>query len=129
MRGQSGDGVWMVRSPDAAQGPTTVTATSPILARHAKRGSMEEQMALRDFIARCAPYLASGGIIDQPYQARLPEGIIHYYVVGDRVAGLGEQLVNALYPARPRAAGELLTHASAKTPTAQRARARQGNRI
>jgi hypothetical protein len=100
MRGQSGDGVWMVRPPDAAQGPAAVTASSPILARHAKRGSVEEQMALRDFIARCAPYFASGGMIDQPYQARLPEGMIRCYVVGDRVAGFGEQLVNALYPAR-----------------------------
>lgn len=99
MRGQSGDGVWMVRLSDAKQGPNTNTAASPVLVRHAKRGSVEEQMALQDFIAKCAPYFAAGGMIDQPYQARLPEGMIRCYVVGDRVAGFGEQMVNALYPA------------------------------
>jgi hypothetical protein len=40
-------------------------------------------------------------MIDQAYQARLPDGMVRCYVVGDRVAGFGEQLVNALYPAAP----------------------------
>ena len=40
-------------------------------------------------------------MIDQAYQSRLPDGMVRCYVVGDRVAGFGEQLVNALYPAAP----------------------------
>jgi hypothetical protein len=40
-------------------------------------------------------------MIDQAYQARLPDGMVRCYLVGDRVAGFGEQLVNALYPAAP----------------------------
>jgi hypothetical protein len=99
IRGQSGDGVWKVQASQAAHGQTTLLASTPVVVRHAKRGSTEELMALRDFIARCAPYFASGGMIDQPYQVRLPEGMIRCYVVGDRVAGFGEQLINALYPA------------------------------
>jgi hypothetical protein len=43
-------------------------------------------------------------MIDQAYQARLPEGMIRCYLVRDRVAGFGEQLINALYPAAPGAA-------------------------
>ena len=61
-------------------------------------------MTLEDFLALCRPYFAAaGGMIDQPYQARLPEGMIRCYVVRDQVAGFGEQLVNALYPAPLRA--------------------------
>jgi hypothetical protein len=42
-------------------------------------------------------------MVDQAYQPRLVDGIIRCYQVGDRVAGFGEQLVNALYPAAPGA--------------------------
>jgi len=44
-----------------------------------------------------------GRIVDQAYQLRLTDGIVRCYQVGDRVAGFGEQLVNALYPAPPGA--------------------------
>jgi hypothetical protein len=90
LRGQSGDGVWKVALAD--QGLVSV--------RHAKRGSVEAKMAMHEFIALCRPYFGNGGaMIDQPYQARLQEGMIRCYVVGDQVAGFGEQLINALYPA------------------------------
>jgi hypothetical protein len=90
LRGQSGDGVWKVALAD--QGLVRV--------RHAKRGSVDAAMSMKDFIALCRQYFANGGaMIDQPYQARLQEGMIRCYVVGDQVAGFGEQLVNALYPA------------------------------
>lgn len=56
------------------------------------------------FLSRCQPYFAgAGGIIDQAYQSRLPDGMVRCYVVRDRVAGFGEQIVNALYPANPGA--------------------------
>src|SRR5262249_31173169 len=44
---------------------------------------------------------AAGGMIDQAYQSRLPDGMVRCYVVGDQVAGFGEQLINALYPTAP----------------------------
>ena len=101
MRGQSGDGVWKVALVD--QAPSSSSTTSPDTAlrvRHAKRGSVEERMSLSDVIILCRPYFAhAGAMIDQPYQTRLHEGMIRCYVVRDRVAGFGEQLVNALYPA------------------------------
>ena len=62
-------------------------------------------MSLAEFIAQCEPYFSRGdGMIDQIYQRRLPEGMVRCYLVRDRVAGFGEQLVNALYPAEPGAA-------------------------
>ena len=62
-------------------------------------------MSLAAFIAQCEPYFSRGdGMIDQIYQRRLPEGMVRCYLVRDRVAGFGEQLVNALYPAEPGAA-------------------------
>ena len=57
-------------------------------------------MSLAAFIAQCEPYFSrDNGMIDQVYQRRLPEGMVRCYLVRDRVAGFGEQLVNALYPA------------------------------
>ena len=52
-------------------------------------------------------------MIDQAYQSRLPDGMVRCYVVRDRVAGFGEQLVNALYPA---AAGALTSDAPQPGP-------------
>ena len=59
-------------------------------------------MSLAAFISQCEPYFSRGhGMIDQIYQRRLPDGMVRCYLVRDRVAGFGEQLVNALYPAEP----------------------------
>jgi hypothetical protein len=64
-------------------------------------------MPLAEFIAQCEPYFSRGeGMIDQIYQRRLPEGMVRCYLVRDRVAGFGEQLLNALYPAEPGAAAD-----------------------
>jgi hypothetical protein len=93
LRGQSGDGVWRVSLKDPAQ-------PQLLAVRHAKRGCSEELMGFNDFLSVCSPYFANGGaMIDQPFQSRLQEGMIRCYVVGAQVAGFGEQLVNALYPA------------------------------
>jgi hypothetical protein len=106
-RGHSGDGVWKVELADQA-GTRTVSAVSPntsVRVRHAKRGSVETTMSLAAFITQCEPYFSRGdGMIDQIYQRRLREGMVRCYVVRDRVAGFGEQLVNALFPAEPGAA-------------------------
>ena len=105
-RGHSGDGVWKVELADQA-GTRTASVVSPqtgVRVRHAKRGSLETTMSLAAFIAQCEPYFAPGdAMIDQIYQRRLRDGMVRCYLVRDRVAGFGEQLVNALYPAGPGA--------------------------
>lgn len=93
-RGNGGDGVWRVAATGGGAGL--------VRARHAKRGCVEETMRLGEFFERCAPYFAGGGkMIDQAWQARLPEGAIRCYLVHDKVAGFGHQAVNALHPAAP----------------------------
>ena len=108
-RGHSGDGVWKIELADQA-GAGTASVVSPhagVRVRHAKRGSVETTMPLAEFIAQCEPYFSRGeGMIDQIYQRRLPEGMVRCYLVRDRVAGFGEQLLNALYPAEPGAAAD-----------------------
>lgn len=106
IRGQSGDGIWLVAPADDLGDPTTDLAGDALLrVRHAKRGSPEEVLTLDALLTRCSGYFrAAGGMIDQAYQSRLPEGMVRCYLVCDRVAGFGEQLINALYPAAPGAA-------------------------
>ena len=111
-RGNGGNGVWKVESAHAAAGSGRIGATSLpegmlVRARHAKRGCVEETMRLPEFLERCAPYFAGdGGMIDQAYQARLPEGAIRCYLVHDKVAGFGHQAINALHPQAPGAPPE-----------------------
>lgn len=96
-RGNGGDGVFKVERDDAQSG--AISGTTPLRIRHARRGGAEQAMPLDEFIGRCTEYFEGAGrMIDQPWQSRLPEGMIRCYVVHDRVAGFGEQLINALYP-------------------------------
>jgi hypothetical protein len=75
--------------------------------RHAQRGAAEERIAIDDFFRRCEPYFGwGGGMLDQAWQARLPEGMARCYLVHGRVEGFGLQAVNALYPAPPGAPPE-----------------------
>jgi hypothetical protein len=112
-RGNGGDGVWKVESAEReAAGSRRAGAGSPsermrVRARHAKRGCFAETMSLGEFFQRCEPYFAGDGrIIDQAYQARLPDGMIRCYLVHDKVAGFGHQAINALYPSAPGAPPE-----------------------
>jgi len=100
-RGNGGDGVWKVAAVDpAAAGSGALTPETLVRARHAKRGCAEEEMTLERFTQLCEPYFRGGGaMIDQAYQSRLSDGMVRCYLVGGSVAGFGEQLVNALYPA------------------------------
>ena len=50
-----------------------------------------------------AEFPDAGGFLDQAYQARISEGMIRCYLVGDRVAGFGAQAGVALgAPSTPR---------------------------
>jgi hypothetical protein len=113
-RGNGGNGVWKVElATDAPAAHGHGDAGAPpqpdtlVKARHAKRGSIEEEITLGEFFSRCEPYFANGGkIIDQAYQERLDEGMTRCYLVHDKVVGFGHQAINALYPAPPGAPPE-----------------------
>jgi len=94
-RGNGGQGVWKVTlAPGAAPGDD-----APVEVLHAQRGSEIEHMRLGDLMDRCEAYFdGAGRLIDQPFQARLPEGMIRCYMVQDRVVGFGRQLIKALMP-------------------------------
>jgi hypothetical protein len=63
----------------------------------AQRGSVPEELALDTFMARCEKYFAADGcIVDQPFQPRLPDGMIRCYMGADRVVGFGHQFIKAL---------------------------------
>ena len=96
-RGNGGQGVWKV---ELVSGAASKAGTVRVL--HAQRGSVPEEMPLGEFMARCEPYFASDGcIVDQPFQARLPDGMIRCYMGGDKVVGFGHQLIKALIPPPP----------------------------
>ena len=96
-RGNGGIGVWKIEA--AGLEPAGVAPTR-VRAQHAQRGSVEEEIALTEFIDRCAQFFAGDGrVIDQVYQPRLVDGMVRCYLVQDRVEGFGEQLINALFPA------------------------------
>lgn len=96
-RGNAGQGVWKVealtRSGDA---------DAMVRVLQASRGSIPEDIPLAAFIVRCEGYfMPGGGIVDQPFQPRLPDGMIRCYMGVDRVVGFGHQLIRALIPPPP----------------------------
>jgi hypothetical protein len=61
-----------------------------------------EDLALADFMTRCEEYFAPNGcIVDQPFQSRLPDGMIRCYMGRDKVVGFGHQFIKALIPPPP----------------------------
>jgi hypothetical protein len=94
-RGNGGQGVWKVELlPETSE-------TVRVL--HAQRGSVPEMLPLGDFMACCDPYFGWGGcIIDQPFQPRLPEGMIRCYMGVDKVVGFGHQFIKALIEPPPQ---------------------------
>jgi hypothetical protein len=96
-RGNGGQGVWKVELVSEPGGATDV-----VRVLEARRGSVPEKVPLAAFRARCEAYLAADGcIIDQPFQQRLPDGMIRCYMAGERVVGFGHQLIKALLPPPP----------------------------
>jgi len=93
-RGNGGQGVWKVELASELAGDASIVSVL-----HAQRGSVPEEMPLAEFMARCEAYFASDGcIVDQPFQARLREGMIRCYMGADKVVGFGHQLIKALIP-------------------------------
>jgi hypothetical protein len=93
-RGNGGEGVWKIeQASESRRGGAIVRVL------HAPRGSVPQEMPLGDFMSRCEPYFANNGcIVDQPFQVRLPDGMIRCYMGADKVIGFGHQLIKALIP-------------------------------
>jgi hypothetical protein len=93
-RGNGGQGVWKVEQIDASPGGEPM-----VRVLHAQRGSIPEELVLSEFMTRCETYLVpNGSILDQPFQPRLPDGMIRCYMGVDQVVGFGHQFVKALIP-------------------------------
>ena len=97
-RGNGGQGVWKVEQVSRSGGDA-----GKLRVLQAQRGSVPEEIAHADFMARCEAYLAEddGAIVDQPFQARLPDGMIRCYMGVDQVVGFGHQFIKALIPPPP----------------------------
>jgi len=91
-RGNGGQGVWKVE--------TLLGLHSGLMIRvlDATKDASEE-LTLEEFLDRCVEYFKDGGVVDQPFQARLIEGVVRCYMAGDRCAGFGHQKVKALVDA------------------------------
>jgi len=115
-RGNGGQGVWKVETLAASRNRPMVRVLDAT-----KDGS--EELALDAFLERCAPYFEDGCVIDQPFQARLSEGVVRCYMAGDRCAGFGYHRVKALVeaPAARAEAGSRL-YSSNADPRFQRLR-------
>jgi hypothetical protein len=88
-RGMGGNGVWKVERVDDEN----------VAVQHAASGAAPETISLDDLFQRCEPYFAGTGlIVEQPYQLRLPEGMIRAYLTADRVVGFTHQYPRALLP-------------------------------
>jgi hypothetical protein len=91
-RGNGGQGVWKVESlasPRDRHMVRVLDATE----------DASEDVRLDDFLERCIDYFEDGCVIDQPFQARLCEGVVRCYMAGDRCAGFGYHKVKALVDA------------------------------
>jgi hypothetical protein len=96
-RGNGGQGVWKVEliSPSSREAAIVRVLQAP-------RGSVPEEIPLGRFMRECEAYFANEGcIVDQPFQTRLPDGMIRCYMGADKVIGFGHQLIKALIPPPP----------------------------
>jgi hypothetical protein len=89
-RGMGGGGVWKVeRAP----------GTTDLVVQHAAGGASPETVSSTEFLARCEPYFEGAGLmVEQPFQPRLPEGLIRAYLSQDRVVGFTHQFPRGLMP-------------------------------
>jgi hypothetical protein len=115
-RGNGGQGVWKVEtlaSPNKRPAVRVLDATK----------DASEELALDAFLERCLEYFEDDCVIDQPFQARLSEGVVRCYMAGERCAGFGHQTVKALVdaPAARAEAGRRL-YTSNADPRFQRLR-------
>jgi hypothetical protein len=115
-RGNGGQGVCKVETLASPPG-------QPMVRLLDATKDASEELSLEEFVDRCTEYFEDGCVIDQPFQARLSEGVVLCYMAGDRCAGFGHQKVKALVdtPAARAEAGPRL-YTSNADPRFQRLR-------
>ena len=91
-RGNGGQGVWKIE-------PLTSPSDRPMVRVLDATKDTAEEVALHEFLERCIEYFEDGCVIDQPFQARLTEGVVRCYMAGDCCAGFGHHKVKALVEA------------------------------
>src|SRR5262249_33743676 len=97
-RGNGGQGVWKVEMLARSRNRRMVRVLDATKAA-------SEELVLDEFLEQCVEYFEDGCVIDQPFQARLSEGVVRCYMTGDRCAGFGHQKVRALVDAPAARAG------------------------
>jgi hypothetical protein len=117
-RGNGGLGVWKVEAIASPRNREIVRVLD------AAGDGTQEELPLDEFLARCADYFAEDGqVIDQPFQARLTDGVVRCYMAGDRCAGFGHHKVKALVAsAEARAAAGSRRYSANTDPRFQRLR-------
>jgi hypothetical protein len=96
-RGNGGQGVWKVELLSGSEEKSTI-----VRVLEGRRGSLPEHLLLSVFMGRCDEYFtAEGCVVDQPFQPRLPDGMIRCYMGADKMIGFGQQLIKALIPPPP----------------------------
>lgn len=89
-RGNGGIGVWKVEAEAAGR----------VRVQEGRNEAEPRLLPLQAFIHECRGYFEDGGkLIDQAFQARLPEGMIRCYMSEGRVVGFGRQIIRGLMPA------------------------------
>jgi hypothetical protein len=91
-RGNGGQGVWKIETLAGSRERAMVRVLDATK-------DVSEDLPLDEFLERCVDYFEDGCVIDQPFQARLREGVVRCYMAGDRCAGFGHQKVKALIDA------------------------------
>ncbi len=88
-RGNGGQGVWKVELLPGAR-------NRPMIRVLDATKDASEEVPVEEFLERCVEYFEDGCVIDQPFQARLGQGVVRCYMAGDRCAGFGHHKVKAL---------------------------------
>jgi hypothetical protein len=88
-RGNGGQGVWKIEILPSERDQSMVRVLDATK-------DASQKLALDDFLEQCVEYFEDGCVIDQPFQARLREGVVRCYMAGDHCAGFGHQKVKAL---------------------------------
>jgi hypothetical protein len=88
-RGNGGQGVWKVEALAGTHSRQMIRVLDATK-------DASENLALDEFVNRCVEYFNDGFVVDQPFQARISEGVVRCYMAGNRCAGFGYQKVKAL---------------------------------
>jgi Domain of unknown function (DUF6815) len=118
-RGNGGIGVWKVTLDEPAVGDESTVPTVDAIVRvqhAAPRDDVTEAVTLGEFMDRCDRYFGGGAkVIDQPFVARITDGMVRVYLVSDGVIGYARQQPAARPGDAPLAADRVLGLPSAKT--------------